>query len=110
MTTTKAVQARFQVAKMEMPEMSESIYWCIDRINDYQIGVTIEGDFVDNATCKRIHDNHLKCLLRKDYLQNFPGKKQKAVVECCIKALKMLVHDKENDVVKQEITVLDDYI
>ena len=106
----KTIQARFQIAKMETPEMSESIYWCIDRINEYQIGVTIEGDFVDNATCKRIHDNHLKCLLRRDYLQNYPGEKQKNVVECCIKALKLLVKDPENEVAKQEINVLDDYI
>ena len=44
--------------------------WGIFR--SYNLSVTTENQFVDNETKKFMHHNHVKCMIRRDYLNSFP--------------------------------------
>ncbi len=44
--------------------------WSI--FNNYDMFVSLDGKFFDSVTMKQVHRNHLKCMLRRDYLSDSP--------------------------------------
>jgi hypothetical protein len=87
------------------------IAWIIDRINDYEIGVTLDGKLVDRLTSKIIHENHLKCMLRRDFSNERQCKTGlDKLLTATIYGLKKMVNDPRNHESIEEIELVEEYL
>jgi hypothetical protein len=111
MTSRKIITAKMDLGKDWEAELTDDISWIIERINSYEIGVALDGVFVDKLTSKQIHENHLKCLLRRDYLESKGQKKGlDQLILATLVGMKRMVLDPKNQCHIEEMNVLDSHL
>jgi hypothetical protein len=99
----------------------QTIDWVYKKLNHYNIGVSMDGYFIDRNTtpCLRIHNNNLKCMLRRDYMgdqlfssHGLKGKALEVMLDYMLKALLQACSTALKDPTCERVTanVLDQYL
>lgn len=91
--------------------LRDDVAWIVNRLNEYEIGVTLDGKLVDRLTSKIIHENHLKCMLRRDFSKERTCKTGLSnLLKATIYGLKKMVVDPKNRENIEEIELIEEYL
>lgn len=55
------------------PNLPDTLRYFLERMKARGIGVASCCEFFDEESKKLLHRNHLVCMLRSDYIEDFPG-------------------------------------
>lgn len=79
--------------KGKMREGFAELFTCLQA---YDPACTIDGDWYDRETGKRLHKNHLKCMLKRDYAAkggSLTGTKLQRMIDALLKACEKVTKD-----------------
>lgn len=110
-TKTKYISKKLGVGADWEESLRDDIAWIINRLNEYEIGVTLDGKLIDKLTSKIIHENHLKCMLRRDFSNSRQCKTGlDKLLQATIFGLKKMVLDPRNHESIEEIDIVEEYL
>jgi hypothetical protein len=95
------------VVKWSKKDLPQESAWLLDRLRDFNLGVSVDGEFIDSETKKVINTNHLRCILRRDYLSSgrntLEGKSLNVIIDIFLNCLKRASKEIMRDPSKQHL-------
>jgi hypothetical protein len=108
---------RLQAWKTDGAKAQTDLVWAIETLKGWNPVVLNDGSLVDGETGKRLHRNHLRSMLRREYLEAgkpLSGRALHVMLDACIDAIiainRKIIRERRGSAQESMFHVHDDYV